>query len=79
MKLGLALELYDVTYKQLAKRCGLSEQTVYNDAYRSGVTSKFKAMAYAYALDCDISQILESAERREKKGWIQPCLPGYEL
>lgn len=79
MKLGNILERYGLTHAQLAKKCGLSAHTVYKDAYTDGVTSKFKAMAYAYALDCDMRQILESADTCEAKGWKQPCLPGYEL
>lgn len=79
MKLADVLDKYGVTYRQLARRCGVSAQTVRNDAYVHGVTSRMKAMAYAYALNCDMHQILESKDNKELKGWIQPCLPGYEL
>ena len=52
---------------------------VYDDAYRRGVKKRFVAMAYAYALDCDVRQILEPTNKLENEGWDEPCLPGCEL
>lgn len=78
-KLGRALDKYDVNYRELAKRTGRSVSAVYNDAYARGVRTKFNAMAYAYALDCNMHEILEPATTETKHDWRQPCLPGCEL
>ena len=78
-KLGRTLDKYDVNYRALAKRIGRSVSAVYTDAYVRGVRSKFNAMAYAYALDCDIKEILEPSTTETKHDWRQPCLPGCDL
>ena len=78
-KLGDTLDKYGVTYQQLAKRCDRAPRTVYYDAYIIGVKKKFIAMAYAYALDCNVNQILEVKEPYENEGWEQPCLPECDL
>ena len=78
-KLGDTLDKYGITYIKLARMCGRCKQTVYNDAYRRGVKSKFNAMAYAYALTCDVKDVLEDKQPYEDEGWEQPCLPGCEL
>lgn len=78
-KLGETLDDYGMTYTQLAKICKRSKRSVYEDAYRHGVKKRFTAMAYAYALQCDISRILETREPEKEEGWEQPCLPGCEL
>jgi hypothetical protein len=77
-RLGDALDKYGVTYQQLARYTGRAKQTVYTDAYITGVTNKFKAMGYAYALQCDINQILERKDPIKIEGWEQPCLPNCE-
>lgn len=78
-KLGDAIDKYGITHHQLAKRCDRAVNSVYDDAYRHGVTKKFTAMAYAYALNCDVREILERKDTAEIEGWKQPCLPGCEL
>ena len=78
-KLGDAIDKYGVTYQQLARSCNRSKRTVYLDAYVYGVKKKFAAMAYAYALGCDVREILERKDTDEIEGWKQPCLPGCEL
>lgn len=78
-KLGDTMDKYGIDYRQLAKKCGRAVNSVYDDAYRRGVKKRFMAMAYAYALDCDIRQILEPTNKLENEGWDEPCLPGCEL
>ena len=76
-KLGRMLHKYDIDYIDLAKRMGRCKSTVRRDAYVRGVTSRTLAMAYAYALDCEVNDILEHAPT--VADWRQPCLPGCEL
>jgi DNA-binding Xre family transcriptional regulator len=78
-KLGNVMDKYGVSYTKLAKLCNRSVTSIRSDAYTTGVRNKFTAMAYAYALNCDVNDILEKTEPEKIEGWEQPCLPGCEL
>lgn len=59
----------NIDTKRLARRLGLSHERVKYILYDRSIQDRFTAMAFAYALNCDFSVILDDAVIREDTVW----------
>lgn len=77
-KFGDYLAKNDISLKNLSKQTGRVPQTIHQDAFVKGVTNKFTAMGYAYALNCEYKELLEGKITQNNRDWEDQCLPNLD-